>query len=76
MFFSERLKALRQVLGLTRAQLSEKSGICVRTIESYERENVTPSIYMAYDLCHSLGVSLDDFLNPDINIYALVSELC
>jgi DNA-binding transcriptional regulator YiaG len=55
----------RQYLGLTHRQLSERSGISIRTIRDYEAGrrpmgNMRASTYVS--LCDALGLSLDIML--------------
>lgn len=52
------LKFIRNKRGMTRKELSEKSGINIRTIEGYEQGN--RDIEMAYiDTLLSLSISLE-----------------
>lgn len=65
------LKFLRIKKGMTRKELSEKSGINIRTIEGYEQGN--RDIEMAYiDTLLSLSIALDckisDLLENDETI--------
>lgn len=53
-----KLKYIRTKKGMTRKELSEKSGINIRTIEGYEQGN--RDIEMAYiDTLLSLSISLE-----------------
>lgn len=53
-----KLKYIRKKKGMTRKELSEKSGINIRTIEGYEQGN--RDIEMAYiDTLLSLSISLE-----------------
>ena len=53
-----KLKYIRNKKGMTRKELSEKSGINIRTIEGYEQGN--RDIEMAYiDALLSLSISLE-----------------
>lgn len=53
-----KLKYIRNKKGMTRKELSEKSGINIRTIEGYEQGN--RDIEMAYiDTLLSLSISLE-----------------
>ena len=45
MNLSKRIKKSRTKNGLTQLDLSEKSGISLRTIQRIENKEVTPSIY-------------------------------
>lgn len=66
-----KLKFIRNKKGMTRKELSEKSGINIRTIEGYEQGN--RDIEMAYiDTLLSLSIALDckisDLLENDETI--------
>ena len=45
MILSKRIKKSRIKNGLTQLDLSEKSGVSLRTIQRIENNEVTPSIY-------------------------------
>ena len=42
MKFNERLKSIREEKGLTQQQLSDRSGVSVRTIQNYESGSYSP----------------------------------
>ncbi|MDQ7095663.1 helix-turn-helix transcriptional regulator [Desulfosporosinus sp. PR] len=46
-----RLKELRESLGLTQEQLGELVGVSRQAINAIETEKFEPSIWLAYDLC-------------------------
>jgi len=59
MKIGEHIKEIRISKGLTQLELSEKSGIAVRTIQRIENGEVTPSIYSL----NAIGTALDVKLN-------------
>lgn len=59
MKIGEHIKGIRISKGLTQLELSEKSGIAVRTIQRIENSEVTPSIYSL----NAIGATLDVKLN-------------
>ena len=61
-----KLTKIRQDLGMTRAQLAEKSGVNARAIERYEqgRANINDaSVGRVRDLARALGVSIESILD-------------
>ncbi len=59
MKIGEHIKEIRISKGFTQNELSEKSGIAVRTIQRIENSEVTPSIYSL----NAIGAALDVKLN-------------
>jgi transcriptional regulator with XRE-family HTH domain len=59
MKIGEYIKEIRISKGFTQTELSEKSGIAVRTIQRIENAEVTPSIYSL----NAIGTALDVKLN-------------
>jgi transcriptional regulator with XRE-family HTH domain len=59
MKIGEYIKEVRISKGVTQTELSEKSGIAVRTIQRIENSEVTPSIYSL----NAIGAALDVKLN-------------
>lgn len=62
--FAQRLKAQREKLGLTQAQLAEKIGVTSQTISAYEKNSAgekgkTPTLDKVVALAQTLNVSLD-----------------
>ena len=62
--FAKRMKAQREKLGLTQAQLGEKIGVSAQTISAYEKnissdKGKTPTLDKVISIAHVLGVSLD-----------------
>lgn len=46
-----KLRELREALGLTQEQLGELVGVSRQAINSIETEKYEPSIWLAYDIC-------------------------
>ena len=60
--FGTRLKKLRWEKGLTKAQLSRKSGVSQSLLCHYEKDDYTPNIITVEWLCGALGVSATELL--------------
>lgn len=58
----DRIKALRESRWLTQAQMSEKTGININTLASYERNIREPRIEVITQLCSFFDVSSDYLL--------------
>ena len=63
MKIGEHIKEIRISKGFTQSELSEKSGIAVRTIQRIENSEVTPSIYSLNALGAALDVKLNEVQN-------------
>lgn len=62
--FAKRMRAQREKLGLTQAQLGEKIGVSAQTISAYEKnissdKGKTPTLDKVVSIANVLGVSLD-----------------
>lgn len=58
----ERLRAAREAAGLSRTQLSSRSGVAVRTIARVELENRMPRVERLQALARALGITTADVL--------------
>lgn len=67
MNIGERIKEIRISKGLTQAELSEKSGIALRTVQRIERNEGKPSLYSIKAMENALGVQLYSELFADEN---------
>lgn len=65
MNFGEQLKEIRTSKGLTQNELSEKSGIALRTVQRMERNEGKPSLYSMNAIGEVLGVNLALLYAPD-----------
>lgn len=65
MNFGEQLKEIRTSKGLTQNELSEKSGIALRTVQRMERNEGKPSLYSMNSIGEALGVNLTLLYAPD-----------
>jgi transcriptional regulator with XRE-family HTH domain len=61
----EQIKEIRISKGFTQSELSEKSGISVRTIQRIENNEVIPSIYSLKAIEKSLDVKFNEILNVE-----------
>ena len=66
MNFGEQLKEIRTSKGLTQTELSEKSGIALRTVQRMERNEGKPSLYSMNAIGEVLGVNLTLLYAPDL----------
>lgn len=55
-----RIKELRESLGLTQEQLGELVGVSRQAINSIETEKFEPSIWLAYDISKIFKCSIED----------------
>lgn len=58
--FGRKVRARRQELGLTLAEVAEKSGLGRSFVSEIERDEVSPSIASLLKLCRALGLGLRD----------------
>ena len=65
MNFGEQLKEIRTSKGFTQIELSEKSGIALRTVQRMERNEGKPSLYSMNAIGEVLGVNLTLLYAPD-----------
>ena len=68
------IKKLREAKGLTRAELAERTGINVRTLEAYEygKKDINGAkIKTLLRLCNALGCKLNDILTDPYTLEAL-----
>jgi transcriptional regulator with XRE-family HTH domain len=66
--FGERLRELRQRVGLSQAQLAEASDLPVGSIRNYEQGIREPYWAVIFKLAAALRVSADAFAGCDSNI--------
>lgn len=62
MKFNERLKSIREEKCLTQQQLSDRSGVSVRTIQNYESGSYSPRFGIVDKLAEALEVSSPELL--------------
>ncbi|MHA8084123.1 2TM domain-containing protein [Aquirufa antheringensis] len=65
MNFGEQLKEIRTTKGLTQIELSEKSGVALRTVQRMERNEGKPSLYSMNAIGEVLGTNLTLLYAPD-----------
>ncbi len=65
MNFGEQLKEIRTSKGLTQNELSDKSGIALRTVQRMEANEGKPSLYSMNAIGEVLGVNLTLLYAPD-----------
>lgn len=62
MEFGERLKEIRTSLNISQKELSEKTGLALRTIQRIENNEVKPSLYSLKVIGEALKTDLSDFV--------------
>ena len=62
MEFGQRLKELRTSLNCSQKELSEKTGLTLRTIQRIENKEVKPSLYSIKTIGEALKTDLSDFI--------------
>ena len=63
MEFGERFKELRTGLNISQKELSEKTGLTLRTIQRIENNEVKPSLYSVKAISDALELASSDLLN-------------
>lgn len=66
--FSEQVKYVRMVLGISQTELAEQCGISYATVSRWERENRTPQVAMVgkfYSFCLRKGFEIDSAQEVD-----------
>lgn len=58
-----RIKELREKLGLTQKELGEKVGVSRQAINAIETGKFDPSIWLAYDLAKYFGSSIEELFD-------------
>lgn len=66
MTIGESMRAARERAGLTRRQLSERSGVHVLTIGKQERDESVPRLLNVIDLADSLGITIDEYIGHGV----------
>jgi transcriptional regulator with XRE-family HTH domain len=61
MLFGEALKQAREKAGMTQAQLAERAGLSLRTVQSWEQGRRSPVSPDFFKLVKALRVSADTF---------------
>ena len=61
------IKDLRIAAGLTQQQLADKVRVTVRTINSIEREQYSPSLMLAYRISQVFGVKIEELCCLKVN---------
>jgi transcriptional regulator with XRE-family HTH domain len=64
----ESVRRGRQSLGWTQAQLAEAAGFSPNYIARLERGELGPSLFVASQLCETLGIDLSDLLQPSAGV--------
>ncbi|OPX43047.1 DNA-binding transcriptional repressor PuuR [Ruminiclostridium hungatei] len=55
-----RIKELRETMGLTQEQLGELVGVSRQAIIAIENERFEPSIWLAYDICRIFESTIEE----------------
>lgn len=54
------LRALREAAGLTQAEVARRVGVTRQTLIAIEQGRYSPTLELAFQLCHVYGVRIDD----------------
>jgi transcriptional regulator with XRE-family HTH domain len=66
MEFGERLKELRASLNCSQKELSEKTGLTIRTIQRIENNEVKPSLYSLKVIGEALKTDVSEFAKQSV----------
>ena len=66
MEFGERLKELRTSLNCSQKELSEKTGLTIRTIQRIENNEVRPSLYSLKVIGEALKTDISEFVKQSV----------
>jgi transcriptional regulator with XRE-family HTH domain len=66
MEFGERLKELRTSLNCSQKELSEKTGLTLRTIQRIENNEVKPSLYSLKVIGEALKIDVSEFTKQPV----------
>ena len=64
-YFETNLKRIRTIYGLTQAELAERAGVTLRSIQMYEQRNKNinkASVDTVYKLAKTLGCTIEDLI--------------
>lgn len=64
------VRAARRRAGLTQAELAEQVGVTRQTIAAVEAGNYAPSVFLALDVAHRLGTSVESLFTPEPTLRA------
>lgn len=73
--FSERIKSLRQSLGLNQVKFGKKIGVTKQSVCNWENSNILPSIEMLVRIAETFSVSTDYILGLEKRTVVDVSGL-
>ena len=57
---SNRIRAHRESVGMTQAELARTIGVTRQTLIAIEQEKYSPTLELAFQIARALGVGLDD----------------
>ena len=64
-YFETNLKRIRTIYGFTQAELAERAGVTLRSIQMYEQRNKNinkASVDTVYKLAKTLGCTIEDLI--------------
>lgn len=60
---NNKVKELREAVGLTQKELGEKVGVSRQAVNAIETGKFDPSIWLAYDLAKFFGTSIEELFD-------------
>ena len=57
---TNRIRALREALGITQAELARRIGVTRQTVIAIEQERYSPTLELAFQIARVFGAGLDD----------------
>ena len=70
-----KVRAMREVAGMTQEELAAICDVSWRTISNLERGTVVPDLFMIYRIAQNFDVRIDELLNHQINSQKSLSRL-
>lgn len=72
MTIGQRIKTIREIVGITKTDLGKACGydalVGKRAVQRWEADECSPSVKQLWPICHCLGITLDTLIpDPDGN---------
>ncbi len=73
--FSQKLKKLRQAMGLTQSEVARRLGISASTIGMYEQGRREPDLETMQKICKLYNITPDYLVNADFDAPSEISDM-